>query len=105
MFKIKIEEKWKKEVNAGEILVPGNAREFKTGDWRTEKPVWIEENCKQCTLCWPVCPEDCILIDSEQKKRGEFDYEYCKGCGICAKVCPYGAIIMVNEEEEAKSGE
>ena len=32
----------------GNIYDAGNAREFKTGDWRSVKPVWIEEKCKQC---------------------------------------------------------
>ena len=32
----------------GNIYNAGNAREFKTGDWRSMKPVWIEEKCKQC---------------------------------------------------------
>ena len=99
MFKIKLGKDWKNEKDGGVITVPGSALELKTWDWRTRRAVWIKENCKQCTLCWPVCPEDCILIDKEQKIRGEFDYEYCKGCGICAKVCPYNAIIMVNEED------
>ena len=80
MFRIKIGNDWKNEKDGGTIIVPGNSKEFKTWDWRTKKPVWIKEKCKQCTLCWPVCPEDCILIDKEQKMRGEFDYEYCKGC-------------------------
>jgi len=30
---------------------PGNAHLFKTGDWRSMKPVWNEEKCKQCLLC------------------------------------------------------
>lgn len=34
----------------GNIYEAGNAREFKTGDWRSVKPVWIEEKCKQCGL-------------------------------------------------------
>ena len=71
MFKIKMGENWKNEKDGGTITVPGNSKEFKTWDWRINK---------QCTLCWPVCPEDCILIDKDQKIRGEFDYEYCKGC-------------------------
>ena len=38
----------------GNIYTAGNAKNFKTGDWRSVKPVWIEENCKQCGLCFPV---------------------------------------------------
>ena len=34
----------------GEIYQSGNAREFKTGDWRSMCPVWISEKCTQCGL-------------------------------------------------------
>ena len=44
-------ENWKNEKDGGTITVPGNSKEFKTWDWRINKPVWIKEKCKQCTLC------------------------------------------------------
>ena len=75
------------------IYTAGNAKEFKTGDWRSSTPVWIPENCKQCGLCFPVCPEDSIPVNKECK-REDFDLYSCKGCGVCAKVCPFGAIEM-----------
>lgn len=78
----------------GIIYQAGNAREFKTGDWRSMYPVWIEEKCKQCGLCWPVCPDDSIPVNKETCKRENFNYDYCKGCGVCSKVCPFGAIEM-----------
>ena len=53
----------------GEIYQSGNAREFKTGDWRSMCPVWISEKCTQCGLCFPVCPDDSIPVNSEGKKR------------------------------------
>ena len=34
----------------GVIYQAGNAREFKTGDWRSMCPVWHEEKCTQCGL-------------------------------------------------------
>ncbi len=61
-----------------------NAREFKTGDWRSMCPVWISEKCTQCGLCFPVCPDDYIPVNSEGK-RGDFDYDYCKGCVFVVK--------------------
>ena len=82
----------------GDIYEAGNAREFKTGDWRSACPVWIEEKCTQCGLCFPVCPDDAIPVGEDQK-RTNFNYDYCKGCGICAKVCPFGAIEMKEEGE------
>ena len=80
----------------GVICSAGNAREFKTGDWRSVKPIWLSDKCTQCGLCFPVCPDDSIPVN-EEGKRTDFDYDYCKGCGVCSKVCPFGAIIMENE--------
>lgn len=83
----------------GNIYTAGNATEFKTGDWRSSKPIFIKEKCKQCGLCYPVCPDDAIPV-KEDGNRTDFDYDYCKGCGICAKVCPFGAIEMREEGEK-----
>ena len=82
----------------GNIYQAGNALEFKTGDWRSVKPIYLSEKCTQCGLCFPVCPEEAIPVGKDQK-RGNFNYDYCKGCGVCAKVCPFKAIEMVNEGE------
>lgn len=82
----------------GNIYEAGNAREFKTGDWRSIKPIYISEKCTQCGLCFPVCPDDAIPVNKEGK-REDFNYDYCKGCGVCAKVCPFKAIEMVDEGE------
>ena len=83
----------------GNIYCAGNAREFKTGDWRSMKPIWIEERCKQCGLCLPVCPDNSITVGKDLN-RGEFNYDYCKGCGVCAKACPFAAIEMKEEGVE-----
>jgi pyruvate ferredoxin oxidoreductase delta subunit len=77
---------------AGNIYNAGNAKEFKTGDWRSITPHYDVEKCKQCGLCWPVCPDDAIPI--KDGKRLDFNYDACKGCGVCAKVCPFKAIEM-----------
>lgn len=87
--------KWTEITPGGDIYESGNSSEFKTGDWRTVKPVFIEEKCKQCLLCTPVCPDSSIPV--KDSKRLDFDFYHCKGCGICAKVCPFKAIEMVNE--------
>ena len=81
----------------GNIYQAGNAKEFKTGDWRSVRPVFYKEKCKQCGLCFPVCPENSIPVCKETLKRTDFDFDYCKGCGVCAKVRPFGAIGMVEE--------
>ncbi len=84
---------WQDLTIGGNIYTAGNAKEFKTGDWRSSTPVFIPEKCTQCGLCFPVCPEDSIPVNKECK-REEFDLYSCKGCGVCAKVCPFGAIEM-----------
>ena len=77
----------------GNIYCAGNAREFKTGDWRSITPIFHSEKCKQCGLCFPVCPENSIPVNKDGL-RSDFDYDFCKGCGVCAKVCPFNAITM-----------
>ena len=84
----------------GNIYEAGNAREFKTGDWRSVKPVFLSEKCKQCGLCFPVCPDDAIPVNKETLQRKDFNYDFCKGCGVCAKVCPFNAISMKEEGTE-----
>ena len=78
---------------AGNIYTAGNAIEFKTGDWRSCKPIFLSDKCKQCGLCFAVCPDDAIPVTKEGT-RTDFNYDYCKGCGVCAKVCPFKAIEM-----------
>ena len=77
-MKINGETPWQKITPGGTIYEAGNSREFKTGDWRSLRPVWIEEKCTQCGLCFPVCPEDSIPV--KDQKREDFDFDMCKGC-------------------------
>ena len=83
----------------GNIYEAGNARNFKTGDWRSVKPIYLSDKCTQCGLCFPVCPDNAIPVNNELK-REDFNYDYCKGCGVCAKVCPFNAIEMKEEGVE-----
>ncbi|WP_461247250.1 4Fe-4S binding protein [Treponema sp. R6D11] len=87
---------WKDITPGGIIYDSGNAQDFKTGDWRTEKPIWLEEKCKQCSLCFPVCPDSSMVADKDAKMLG-IDYDHCKGCGVCSKACPFNAIEMEAE--------
>ena len=87
-----------KDIEIGAIVTePGNARQYRTGDWRSQKPTYKFNKCIKCGLCWIFCPEFCI----RQNDEGYFvaDLYHCYGCGICAKECPTGVITMVEEEE------
>ncbi len=90
---------------AGIIVEPGNASTYKTGDWRTFVPRFIEENCIQCLFCWIYCPDSAIELDTsgEKPEVTGIVFDHCKGCGICATECPpakKGKSALVMELEE-----
>lgn len=72
------------------------AGKYKTGGWRTFKPVVDFNKCTSCMFCWMYCPDSSII--SQNQKMAGVNYDYCKGCGICAHECPAKAITMVEEE-------
>jgi pyruvate ferredoxin oxidoreductase delta subunit len=86
---------WQKTTPGGIVTSTGNAKYYLTGGWRADKPIWSSEKCKQCMLCFPVCPDSSIEV--ADKKMSGIDYDHCKGCGVCAAVCPFGAIEMEPE--------
>lgn len=87
-----------KEIPLGGLITEtGSSRKFKTGDWRSFRPVWNKDKCINCMICVVFCPENCI--PTKQDKRGETNLEYCKGCGICAVECPVKCIKMVEESK------
>lgn len=98
MTKSESELTWK-DLEIGFIVTePGNASQYKTGDWRSQRPIFDNSKCnKKCILCYIFCPDGCI----ERNAEGYFDANlfYCKGCGICATECRRKAITMVEEEE------
>lgn len=73
----------------------GNTKQFCTGDWKAQHPVWNDSKCIKCGICSLFCPEFCI----SQQKDGYFRANefYCKGCGICAQECWTQCITMVEE--------
>ena len=92
---------WKDMTDGSHVYGEGNSEFFNTGDWRTRTPVWHADLCRQCLLCFPVCPDSSIPV--ENSKRRDFDFFHCKGCAICARVCPFGAITVVKAGEEEKA--
>ncbi len=87
-----------KDLEIGSIVTePGSARQYKTGDWRSQRPTYDFTRCIKCAVCQIFCPEGCI----QQNAEGYFEADlfYCKGCGICVRECPTWVITMVEEEE------
>ncbi len=83
---------WQELTDGMYIAGRGTSKDFNTGEWRTDTPIYIEDECRQCLICTPVCPDSCIPVVNG--KRTAFDLDHCKGCGICVKACPFGAIVM-----------
>ena len=86
---------WKEILIGGMITDVGNSIEYKTGDWRSYRPIWDEKKCNNCKVCWIYCPDGSIVI-----KNGVMtgiDLDHCKGCGICAYECPQKALKMMEE--------
>jgi pyruvate ferredoxin oxidoreductase delta subunit len=89
-------EKSSKELEPGAMICePGNAREYKTGDWRSKRPEVDKAKCTNCLFCWIYCPDNSVIVENE--KMSGFKYSHCKGCGICANQCPAKAITMKEE--------
>jgi pyruvate ferredoxin oxidoreductase delta subunit len=86
----------KKMPIGGCIIEAGNSINYKTGDWKTFRPVRDKKKCTNCLLCFVFCPENCIKVKKGQIQDADLDY--CKGCGICAEECPVKAISMQKEE-------
>lgn len=91
-------ELWKILPIGGLIVKPGSSEEYKTGSWRTYKPI-KKDNCIDCLTCYIYCPDVAIIVQND--KMIGFNYDYCKGCGICRSVCPVKekAIEMILDEK------
>ena len=49
--KLGVKATWKELTEGMVIAGAGTSKEFNTGEWSTDKPVFIEEKGKQCLLC------------------------------------------------------
>lgn len=88
---------WKDVPLGCHVADAGSTVNYKTGDWRSQRPILDQEKCTYCRLCWVFCPEG-AYEDMGDEKYFKVDLDFCKGCGICAQECPRDAISMVMEE-------
>ncbi len=86
------------ELPFGFVAQPGSTRAFKTGDWRSARPVLDREKCIYCGFCYIYCPDGAYRDMGPEEKYYQADLDYCKGCGVCAQECPKKCIQMVVEE-------
>jgi pyruvate ferredoxin oxidoreductase delta subunit len=86
---------WREILIGGMITDGGNSINYKTGDWRSYRPIWDDKKCNNCKVCWVYCPDGSIVI--KDGVVSGMDLDHCKGCGICAQECPQKAIEMMEE--------
>ena len=96
VFETEILPSWRELLPGCVVIETGNAKQYRTGDWKSERPVLDHQKCIKCGICYLFCPEGCI----GQNEEGYFEANlyYCKGCGICARECWTEAIKMMEEE-------
>ena len=97
MVKSEEELAWKDLEVGCAVSEAGNASRYKTGDWRSMRPIVNKDHCIRCGVCYIFCPDMAIY----KTEDGYFvaDLYYCKGCGICSQECITGCITMVQEQE------
>ena len=93
----------------GAILTPGNTV---VNDLSASRqgfaPKLNVELCNHCGVCDQVCPDYCLVWESEDvSDDGEWerksarligiDYQFCKGCLRCVESCPSGALTKERE--------
>lgn len=66
-----------------------------TEGWRVSRPVIDIDRCTRCFLCFALCPEGAIRLDTATYPI--VDYDHCKGCLVCVTECPPRAIAEVRE--------
>ena len=97
MVKSEQELSWKDLEVGCVVSEPGNASQYKTGDWRSMRPVVDKPKCIRCGVCYIFCPD--MAVQKTEDGYFESDLYFCKGCGICAHECITRCITMVQEEE------
>jgi pyruvate ferredoxin oxidoreductase gamma subunit len=67
-----------------------------TEGWRAYRPVVQRARCTRCFLCFALCPEGAIQLDSQDYPV--VDYSHCKGCLTCMTECAPKAIDERRED-------
>lgn len=98
-FDVTKEATWKPSELPVGFVIPdgGNSVQYNTGSWRSQRPIWDKDACKNCLMCWVYCPDGSIQVQDRQMVG--IDLDHCKGCGICVKECRFGALEIITESE------
>lgn len=98
-FNVADEANWKPKDYPVGFVCPagGNSDLYHTGGWRSRRPIWDKDACKNCMLCWIYCPDTSIEV--KDKEMTGIDLDHCKGCGVCVSECKFGALKMITESE------
>ena len=54
---------WKEVCPGGTVTAPGSSAGYRTGTWRTERPVHDMEQCTHCMICWVYCPDATVMVE------------------------------------------
>ena len=80
---------WQEIELGGLLREPGSARNYRTGDWRSQHPVWTKSRCIRCGVCWTVCPEPAIIEDVRP--------------GVCHRLHLHGAGGGISHERQGRN--
>jgi 2-oxoglutarate ferredoxin oxidoreductase subunit delta len=66
----------------------------------------LEEYCKGCELCVPVCPKKSLALSHRVNKRGLRVVEVvgtseCSGCLQCSAMCPDAALEIIDDKADS----
>jgi pyruvate ferredoxin oxidoreductase gamma subunit len=80
---------------APSMSMPATSELRHTDGWRVYRPVIDLAHCTRCFLCFALCPEGAVHLDTANYPV--IDYDHCKGCLVCAAECPPKVISEVRE--------
>ena len=61
-----------KDLEIGAIATePGSASQYRTGDWRSQKPIYDFKRCIKCGMCYEMCPVNFKAVEKVTGITGE----------------------------------